>query len=115
MSKATIRIPTPLRPFTNGAAEVQVEGSTVAQATRGLRFPGLISHVAPPGGGTTDYAVDIFYQAIRYRHYTCFLAADCRLDMMYMPDAVRAMIALMEADPARLGCPTHAPDSPSYQ
>ena len=70
--------------------------------TRGLRLPGLISHVAPPGGGTTDYAVEIFRQAIRYDHYTCFLRADTRLDMMYMPDAVRAMITLMEAYPDRL-------------
>ena len=65
---------------------------------RGLRLPGLISHSAPPGGGTTDYAVDIFYQAIRYRHYTCFLRDDTRLDMMYMPDAIEAMITLMAAD-----------------
>ena len=70
--------------------------------TRGLRLPGLISHVALPGGGTTDYAVDIFYQAIRYGHYTCFLKPDTRLDMMYMPDAIRAMISVMEADPAKL-------------
>ena len=70
--------------------------------TRGLRLPGLISHVAPPGGGTTDYAVEIFYQAIRYRHYTCFLRPDTRLDMMYMPDAIKAIVELMEADPARL-------------
>jgi nucleoside-diphosphate-sugar epimerase len=70
--------------------------------TRGLRLPGIISHVAPPGGGTTDYAVEIFYQAIRYRHYSCFLGPKSCLDMMYMPDAVRAMIELMEADPARL-------------
>jgi nucleoside-diphosphate-sugar epimerase len=69
---------------------------------RGLRFPGLISHVAPPGGGTTDYAVDIFYQAIRHGRYTCFLRPDTRLDMMYMPDALRAAIELMAADPARL-------------
>jgi len=70
--------------------------------TRGLRLPGLVSHVAPPGGGTTDWAVDIFYPALRYRHYTCFLRGDSRLDMMYMPDAIRAMIELMEADPAAL-------------
>ena len=70
--------------------------------TRGTRFPGLISHVAPPGGGTTDYAVEIFYHAIQHGHYTCFLRADTRLDMMYMPDALKAAIELMEADPARL-------------
>src|SRR5581483_10559864 len=69
---------------------------------RGLRLPGLISHVAPPGGGTTDYAVEIFYQAIRYRHYTCFLRADTALEMMYMPDALAAILRLMSADPARL-------------
>jgi nucleoside-diphosphate-sugar epimerase len=69
---------------------------------RGLRFPGLISYTAAPGGGTTDYAVEIFYQAVRYRHYTCFLRADTALDMMYMPDATRAAIELMAADPARL-------------
>lgn len=69
---------------------------------RGVRLPGIISHVTPPGGGTTDYAVDIFYQAIRYRHYTCFLKPDTQLDMMYMPDAVDAIFRLMAADPARL-------------
>ncbi len=69
---------------------------------RGLRLPGLISHVAPPGGGTTDYAVEIFYQAIRYRHYTCFLRPDTALDMMYMPDAIRAILEVMEAAPGRL-------------
>ena len=63
---------------------------------------GLISYVAPPGGGTTDYAVEIFYQAMRYQHYTCFLGPATRLDMMYMPDAIRAMIELMEADSAPL-------------
>lgn len=70
--------------------------------TRGLRFPGLISYGAPPGGGTTDYAVEIFYEAIRHGHYTCFLEADTRLDMMYMPDALAGAIQVMEADPARL-------------
>lgn len=70
--------------------------------TRGLRFPGLISYTAPPGGGTTDYAVAIFYDAIRYGRFTCFLKPDTRLDMMYMPDAIGALITLMEADPAKL-------------
>jgi nucleoside-diphosphate-sugar epimerase len=70
--------------------------------TRGVRFPGIISHGAPPGGGTTDYAVEIFYEAIRHKHYTCFLKPGTRLDMMYMPDAVKAAIDVMEADPARL-------------
>ena len=70
--------------------------------TRGVRYPGLISYVAPPGGGTTDYAVDIFYHALQDGEYTCFLDAATQLDMMYMPDATRATIELMEADPARL-------------
>jgi nucleoside-diphosphate-sugar epimerase len=70
--------------------------------TRGLRLPGLISYVAPPGGGTTDWAVDIFHAAVRGRPYTCFLRADSCLDMMYMPDAIRAMIEVMEADPEKL-------------
>lgn len=70
--------------------------------TRGLRYPGLISYVAPPGGGTTDYAVEIFYEAIRNQRYRCFLGPDTCLDMMYMPDAVKAAIDLMNADPGRL-------------
>jgi nucleoside-diphosphate-sugar epimerase len=69
---------------------------------RGVRYPGIISYGAPPGGGTTDYAVEIFYEAIRHRHYTCFLKPDTRLDMMYMPDAVEAAIGVMEADAGRL-------------
>ena len=70
--------------------------------TRGLRLPGLISNVTPPGGGTTDYAVDIFYQAVRKNRYTCFLRADTRLDMMYMPDAISSIIQLMEAKASQL-------------
>jgi nucleoside-diphosphate-sugar epimerase len=66
--------------------------------TRGLRFPGLISYKTPPGGGTTDYAVEIYYAAVTQGQYTCFLHADTRLDMMYMPDALQAAITLMEAD-----------------
>ena len=70
--------------------------------TRGVRYPGLVSYVAPAGGGTTDYAVEIFYEALRHRRYTSFLRADSRLDMMYMPDALEAAIGVMEADPDRL-------------
>lgn len=70
--------------------------------TRGLRYPGLISSKALPGGGTTDYAVDIFYAAIKIRHYECFLRADTQIDMMYMPDALDAAISLMTADSKRL-------------
>ncbi len=65
--------------------------------TRGVRYPGLISHVATPGGGTTDYAVEIYYEAVRHNRYQCFLAEGTQLDMMYMPDAIRAAIELMEA------------------
>jgi nucleoside-diphosphate-sugar epimerase len=70
--------------------------------TRGVRYPGLISHGAPPGGGTTDWAVDIFYQAVEHGRYTCFLKPETQLDMMYMPDALRAAMEVMEADPTRL-------------
>jgi len=69
---------------------------------RGVRYPGIISYKTPPGGGTTDYAVDIFYGAIKGKRYECFLREDTRLDMMYMPDAVKAAISLMEADPSKL-------------
>jgi nucleoside-diphosphate-sugar epimerase len=69
---------------------------------RGVRYPGLISHATLPGGGTTDYAVEMFYGALRDRKYTCYLAPDTRLDMMYMPDAIRAAIGLMEADASGL-------------
>lgn len=64
---------------------------------RSLRYPGLIGYKALPGGGTTDYAVDIFHQAVQHDAYTCFLEAGSALPMMYMPDALRATITLMEA------------------
>lgn len=70
--------------------------------TRSVRFPGLISYVTPPGGGTTDYAVDIYYAAAKELPFECPIAAGTYMDMMYMPDALRAAIEIMEADPNRL-------------
>lgn len=69
---------------------------------RSLRYPGLISHSAPPGGGTTDYAVDIFLHAAKNEVYTCYLRDNTVLPMLYMPDAIRATLELMEAEPEKL-------------
>ncbi len=69
---------------------------------RGCRFPGIISHETPPGGGTTDYAVAIFYEAVRAGRYTCFLKEDTSLPMMYMPDCLKSVVDLMDADLSRL-------------
>ena len=70
--------------------------------TRAVRFPGIISNVTPPGGGTTDYAVDIYYSAVKGEKFICPIKEGTYMDMMYMPDALNAAISLMEADPARL-------------
>jgi len=69
---------------------------------RGCRYPGIISHQTLPGGGTTDYAVAIYYEAVKYGHYTCFLREDTRLPMMYMPDCLKCTLDLMEADFGKL-------------
>ncbi len=69
---------------------------------RSIRYPGLISYKTEPGGGTTDYAVEIFYEAIKNKHYTCFLKEDTYLPMMYMSDAIKATIKLMQAEPDRI-------------
>lgn len=102
--QVTVQRPTTMYGVTKVAGELLCDyyAQRFGVDARGLRLPGLISYVAPPGGGTTDYAVDIFHQALRYRHYSCFLGAETRLDMMYMPDAIRAMIELMDVDPGRL-------------
>lgn len=70
--------------------------------TRGVRLPGLISHRTLPGGGTTDYAVHIYYEALRRGRYTSYIQRGTRLDMMYMPDCLKAFTMLLEADPSRL-------------
>lgn len=100
----TVQRPTTMYGVTKVAAELLCDyyAARFGVDTRGLRLPGLVSYVAPPGGGTTDYAVDMFHQALRYGHYVCYLRSDTMLDLMYMPDAVRAMIDVMEADPSRL-------------
>ncbi len=69
---------------------------------RGVRYPGLISYLTPPGGGTTDFAVEIYYEAVSRGRYTCFLGPETQLDMMYMPDAIRGSIELMEIESGRL-------------
>ncbi|MFA4851275.1 MAG: NAD-dependent epimerase/dehydratase family protein [Bacteroidales bacterium] len=69
---------------------------------RGLRYPGIISNETLPGGGTTDYAVAIYYDAVKYGKYTCFVNEDTRLPMMYMPDCLKATIDLMHADYSKL-------------
>ncbi len=69
---------------------------------RGLRYPGIISSETLPGGGTTDYAVEIFYEAIKNKKYTCFVREDTKLPMMYMPDCINATIQLMKADVNKL-------------
>jgi nucleoside-diphosphate-sugar epimerase len=100
----TLQRPTTMYGVTKVAGELLCDyyHTRFAVDSRGLRYPGIISYVAPPGGGTTDYAVEIYYDAIEHGRYSCFLEPNTRLDMMYMPDAVQAAIDLMEADAARL-------------
>jgi nucleoside-diphosphate-sugar epimerase len=73
---------------------------------RSIRYPGLISYKSSPGGGTTDYAVEIYHEALECQHYKCFLKEDTYLPMMYMPDAIRATIELMEAPADRISIRT---------
>ncbi len=102
--QVTIQRPTTIYGVTKVAGELLADYYYVRFGVdaRGVRYPGLISWVTEPGGGTTDYAVEIFYEAIRKGSYTCFLAPETQLDMMYMPDAIKASIDVMNADPARL-------------
>ena len=99
--QSTVQRPTTMYGVTKVAGELLCDyyHSRFGVDARGLRFPGLVSYAAPPGGGTTDYAIEIFHAALAEGRYTCFLRADTRMDMMYMPDAIRAVIELMEAPP----------------
>jgi nucleoside-diphosphate-sugar epimerase len=102
--QVTIQRPTTIYGVTKVAGELLADYYFLRFGldARGVRYPGLISWVTEPGGGTTDYAVEIFYEAIRNGTYTCFLKPDAQLDMMYMPDAIKASMEIMEADPSRL-------------
>jgi len=100
----TIQRPTSMYGITKVAGELLCDyyNHKYGVDTRGIRYPGIISNVTPPGGGTTDYAVDIYHAAVAEKQYTCFLKGDTYLDMIYMPDAIKAAIDLMEANPDRL-------------
>ena len=100
----TIQRPTSMYGVTKVAGELLCDyyNHKYGVDTRGVRYPGIVSNVTQPSGGTTDYAVEIYYAAVRHSKYTCFLSGDTYLDMIYMPDAIKAAIDLMEADPARL-------------
>lgn len=100
----TIQRPTSMYGVTKVAGEVLADYyfQRFGVDTRGLRIPGIISYVTPPGGGTTDYAVEIFYHALQKGEYTCFLKPDTKLDMMYMPDCLKACVDLMNADAKKL-------------
>ena len=102
--QVTIQRPTTMYGVTKVAGELLADYFYLRFGVdaRGVRYPGLISWVTEPGGGTTDYAVEIFYDAIKKGSYTCFLGPDTQLDMMYMPDAIKGSIDIMNADPARL-------------
>jgi len=97
----TIQRPTTMYGVTKVAGELLCDyyHNRFGIDTRGVRFPGLISYKTLPGGGTTDYAVEIYYEAIRHSKYTCYLKKGTYLDMMYMQDAIKAAIGIMEANP----------------
>ena len=100
----TIQRPTSMYGVTKVATELlsNYYHSKYGVDTRSVRFPGLISYTTLPGGGTTDYAVEVYYAAGEGEEFVCPIAAGTFMDMMYMPDALRAAIEIMEADPSRL-------------
>ncbi|MGB3367018.1 MAG: NAD-dependent epimerase/dehydratase family protein [Acidaminobacteraceae bacterium] len=100
----TIQRPTTIYGVSKVAGELLCDyyHDRFAVDTRGVRFPGLVSYKALPGGGTTDYAVHIYYAAIKDKKFVCDIDKDTKMDMMYMPDALNAIIELMETDGGKL-------------
>ncbi len=100
----TIQRPTSMYGVTKVAGELLCDYYNLKYGldTRGVRYPGLISYMTPPGGGTTDYAVAIYYDAVESGKFSCYLREDTYMDMMYMPDALKCVVDLMEADEAKL-------------
>lgn len=100
----TIQRPTTIYGVTKVAGELLCDyyAARFGVDTRGVRFPGIISYETEPGGGTTDYAVHIYWDAVRKSAYTSYIAKGTYMDMMYMPDTLEAIVQLMEADPAKL-------------
>ena len=100
----TIQRPTTMYGVTKVAGELLCDyyWEKYGVDTRGVRFPGLISYITEPGGGTTDYAVDIYYEALKNKKYISFIGAGTKMDMMYMPDAIDAIVDLLEVDASKL-------------
>jgi nucleoside-diphosphate-sugar epimerase len=106
--QTTLKEPTTMYGITKAAGELlcQYYAQRYGVDVRSLRFPGVISYSAEAGGGTTDYAVEIFHEALAHGRYTCYLQPHTRLPMMYMPDTLHAIFDLMEAPAARLSVRT---------
>ncbi|MBO6575876.1 MAG: NAD-dependent epimerase/dehydratase family protein [Rhodothermales bacterium] len=106
--QVTIKNPTTMYGAAKAAGELLCDYAArkFGVDVRSVRYPGIISYGAPPGGGTTDFAVDMFVQAVRHGQYTCFVRGSTRLPMMYGPDAVKAALDLMHASPASISVRT---------
>ena len=102
--QSTVMLPTTMYGVTKVSGEILADyyHQKFGVDARGVRYPGIISHLTLPGNGTTDYAVHIYYEAVKNNKYTSYIAKDTYMDMLYMPDALRAVVELMEANPDKL-------------